>query len=487
MAKPSATRASQAARLALVLTALLLPSLSLVPLGGLYLWEKGYLLWWAIGSAVAIGLVHVAQSWLFAHTPAPAHDTQAVKDELHPSWSPLEAKAWADVKKIAANVDIDKLADGQSIFDLGTRTINVVAQRIHPGKADAVWRFTMPEALAILERVSSRLSTFIQENIPFGDRLTVSQVLQVYRWRAVADVAERAYDIWRIVRLSNPAAAITNEARERLSRAMLQWGREHVSRRLAETYVEEVGRAAIDLYGGRLQLSHERIVQAHGARRDASVTWSDHAIAVTVIAADARQRHDMAEKLREMEARRGAEVTSFVRGVSSDLEALTLASMMIVEWDHETAQGKTANQKAASSETDVVVLVLSAPESVTNEELRLLDTVCGAANTVPPVLIPVEAVAGRAASSKQLAALKGHYPGHVSGIVSSIRNGSGESGLETDHLWSALAGNAHQIRRVQLLRSLEQAKQRRSWKESAVQAATAAGRLAISVVPKWRK
>ena len=47
---------------------------------------------------------------------------------------------------------------------------------------------------------------------------------------------------------------MTHEARERLSKAMLQWGRAHVLRGLAETFVEEVGRAAIDLYGGRLKL-----------------------------------------------------------------------------------------------------------------------------------------------------------------------------------------------------------------------------------------
>jgi predicted GTPase len=40
---------------------------------------------------------------------------------------------------------------------------------------------------------------------------------------------------------------------------MLEWGREHLAKRLAETYVEEVGRAAIDLYGGRLRVSAEQL------------------------------------------------------------------------------------------------------------------------------------------------------------------------------------------------------------------------------------
>ena len=108
--------------------------------------------------------------------------------------------------------------------------------------------------MIITETVSNRLRGYIISSIPFGDRLTVSQFLTVYRWRHVADLAERAYDVWRLIRLANPATAVTHEARERLSKAMLQWGRAHVLRGLAETFVEEVGRAAIDLYGGRLKL-----------------------------------------------------------------------------------------------------------------------------------------------------------------------------------------------------------------------------------------
>ena len=81
------------------------------------------------------------------------------------------------------------------------------------------------------------------------------------RWRelgaegvVIGTVRKTGNGITVQVRLVNPATAITNEARERLSRALFQWGREHVMRRLVEAYVEEVGRAAIDLYGGRLRI-----------------------------------------------------------------------------------------------------------------------------------------------------------------------------------------------------------------------------------------
>ena len=43
---------------------------------------------------------------------------------------------------------------------------------------------------------------------------------------------------------------------------MVQWGRAHLQRQVAEAYIKEVGRAAIDLYGGRLSVGHEEL-KAH--------------------------------------------------------------------------------------------------------------------------------------------------------------------------------------------------------------------------------
>ena len=64
MAKSSS--ATSAARYILIATALLLPTLSLVPLGGLYLWEKGYILWWALAALICVGAVALMQRLLIA-------------------------------------------------------------------------------------------------------------------------------------------------------------------------------------------------------------------------------------------------------------------------------------------------------------------------------------------------------------------------------------------------------------------------------------
>ena len=245
----------------LTLSALLLPTLTLLPLGSLYLWERGWFLNWAIATFALIALVFLAQRITLsrANRRTPVLSEQGTPSgevgaaSLPQSWTPIERLAWADVQALSLRADTGTIADHDAALNLARETIETVARRLHPETHNAVWQFTVPEALAIGERVSRRLSQFVATHVPFGDRMTVSQMLQIYRARSVVDTAGKVYDIWRVIRMANPATAITHEMRERLTKAVMTWGRDQVSRRLLVAYVEEVGRAAIDLYGGRLR------------------------------------------------------------------------------------------------------------------------------------------------------------------------------------------------------------------------------------------
>src|SRR5688572_22677263 len=125
MAKSSS--ATSAARYILIATALLLPTLSLVPLGGLYLWEKGLILWWALAALICVGAVTLLQRLLIAgavrRPPTEAKREAAGEfDEAglaDPTWSPLEAKAWADVKVVASRVDLERMSDLDAVILLG--------------------------------------------------------------------------------------------------------------------------------------------------------------------------------------------------------------------------------------------------------------------------------------------------------------------------------------------------------------------------------
>jgi uncharacterized protein len=247
-------------RTAMVGLAIFLPALSLMPLGSLWLWQNGYLLYWVGGALVVSLSSYFLELWLVRGSHAPAAGPSPQTDaEL--TWTPREAAAWAEVDALAKTTDPTLLVTRAAILDLGMRTVETVARNIHPDDRDPLWRFTVPEVLTLIERVSRDLRPFVANNIPLGDQLTVGQVIKVYRWRGALDVAEKAYDLWRIVRMLNPVTAVANEAREKLSKKLYTGVRDQVAQRLVEGYVREIGRAAIDLYGGRLRVTTDELAE----------------------------------------------------------------------------------------------------------------------------------------------------------------------------------------------------------------------------------
>lgn len=253
------TRASTYLRAAMIIIALALPLLSLILLGSLWLWQNGYVIYWAIAACSITLIAYAVERWVLRDAVTSAPKGVSLEAEANPNWSARETEAWRSVGQIAEDIDPATLTSRDAILALGTRTIDAVARAMHPGEKNPLWRFTVPEALALVERVSGELGPFVRENIPLGDRLTVGQVLAIYRWRSVLGLAETAFDLWRIVRLLNPASAITQEMREQVTRQIYDWGRVELGRRLAGAYVREVGRAAIDLYSGRLKVSPEAL------------------------------------------------------------------------------------------------------------------------------------------------------------------------------------------------------------------------------------
>ena len=262
-------RGNRALRLALATTSLILPAATLVPFGSLWLWEHGYLLHWAAAAMVLVSGI-VGLEWWLLRSPSDI-DAEAALEAPPGSveWSVREAHAWQAVEVYASALTPEQVRGENAIRELALETINVVAHQIHPGEVNPVWNFTVPEALALAERVAARLRPVVLDNMPLGDQLTVKQVLRLYEWRVAVDWAERAYDIWRIVRLINPAAAITHEARERLTKKVYTNLRDEFTVRVAQGYVREVGRAAIDLYGGRLRVTIDQ--RAEEPKADASM------------------------------------------------------------------------------------------------------------------------------------------------------------------------------------------------------------------------
>lgn len=466
-ASPMRTPSQVAGRMILIASALLLPSLSLLPLGGLYLWEKGYLLWWGLGSLVTVGLILLLERRLIWPATPLSAGSDGVTGQTH-LYSPREEDAWRDVLAISARIEPDKLSSQQAVIDLGLETVEAVARRLHPEKDDALWQFTMPEALAITERVSRRLAGYVASHIPFGDRLTLSNFISVYRWRGALGMAERAYDVWRILRLANPVTAATNEARERLSRALMQYGREHVTRQLAAGFVEEVGRAAIDLYGGRLRVAGPSSAAESMAGRPPGTAAGEPVLDVLVIAAtadaaailaaDVAVIDDVSEGRLPRLLPRVPVPGSDPTAVDDDLlEALNAADLVLWQVDGKaggSAPGRAtvaafAERVAARSDViaPVVIPLLTGTGALPDDTL------------MPPVSIPLRPP-----------------------VAVSLADEAREE--RQQRLAAAIAEAEHTAQRVRYLRFLDGSRQGRSWWKSGRQAATATFNLARSAIAR---
>ena len=210
------TRALSYLRAAMVITALALPLVSLVLLGSFWLWQHGYILYWAVAACVVTVSAYAAERWILRDAvkrTRPPEDPQNAPDPL---WNARETGAWEAVVHIIETLEPSKIDSRDAVLALGTRTVDAVAKQMHPGEKDPLWKFTVPEALALIERVSSELGPLVRESIPLGDRLTVGQLLTIYRWRSIIGVAEfRLRPMAHRTPLEPRLCADTGDARER--------------------------------------------------------------------------------------------------------------------------------------------------------------------------------------------------------------------------------------------------------------------------------
>ncbi len=243
-------------RLFFVFLGLLLPTLALIPLGSLWLWQHGYLIYWALATLFCTALAFVFERRTLGPAPKKNRDDQVgnTVEILDPSDDdPSRAEAKAAVDVFAWDANTRTISSWNDLLNTGLETVEIVAKIYHPDRKDPMLRFTVPEALTLVEQVSGRLRPVFEGTIPLGNRLTVAQFAQVYRWRGIYDAADKAWSIWRIARTINPVTAATYEMRERLSGSLFQWVKGTISGRLVRAYIQEVGAAAIDLYSGELR------------------------------------------------------------------------------------------------------------------------------------------------------------------------------------------------------------------------------------------
>ena len=256
----------------LLVLAVALPWLALLVFGGVWLWQTGHVLIWAI-VAGTLGLV----AWPLLRLVRRRANTQArvaLGELAEPSlaWTAGEREAWSEVLAIANKTDPFWFTEIEPLAASARQTIEAVSRRFHPDDPTAWAKFTLPEILLLTERVSRDLRREALSTMPGARDIKLSHVLWVTRqWDRYGPLTQAlwrwGHGAWRVARIPlNPIAAVGQEVSRIFGDKTFDALFYRLRATLTQEFVLTLGRAAVDLYSGRLALSEEDLRDARAQR-----------------------------------------------------------------------------------------------------------------------------------------------------------------------------------------------------------------------------
>lgn len=248
----------------LILVLVLIPPVLLIPAGIAWLWQEGWMLWWLGLGAVLTLAGYLIAVWM--RRGSPPRETNEPDSEASPvtpandDWGPRDLDAWAVVQRLARDTDPSILASQALLLQRARVVIEAVAAEYYPEHKDPVWNFTLPEALLLTERVSQRLRLVLSEHVPAARMFQVGQLMRLWQVRSSGMKYYKGAKLaYRFVRLVNPLSALLAEAREKILDVAMDSTSGYLRQKGARIWVEEVGRSAIELYSGRLQINARQL------------------------------------------------------------------------------------------------------------------------------------------------------------------------------------------------------------------------------------
>lgn len=363
----------------LLVLAVAFPWLSLLALGGIWLWQNGHTWAWAIAAATS-GLLAWALFWLVRRrraareqeAPAPLGEYLGETAEPSPDWGTREREIWPHVVALANSTPPFSLTDIEPVIASARQTAMTVARHFHPEHTETLTEFTLPEVLLLTERVSRRLRGIALQSIPFVRQMKIGRVL--WAWRTIeryGPLAQAGYRLWRLGRVAfDPLTALLREISghtdDKMSTAIFDQARVW----LTQAFVLEVGRAAIDLYSGRLSLSPEELREA--AANDAAPTAPLAPVRIVLGGQINAGKSSLVNALaREVRSAAGP-VPTTSRAAEYLLEIDGRPAVVIVDTPG-IGEDSAAEVLAQAGRADLIVWVASATQPARRPDRRCLD------------------------------------------------------------------------------------------------------------------
>ena len=363
----------------LLVLAAAFPWLSLLALGGVWLWQNGHTWTWAIAAA-ASGLLAWALFWFVRRRRITREQESQERLAEHlgetaepsPDWGAREREIWPHVVALSNMTPPFTFTDIEPVIANARQTAMTVARHYHPEQTEALAAFTLPEVLLLTERVSRRLRTKAISSIPFVRQMKIGRVL--WAWRTIeryGPLAQAGYRFWRFGRVAfDPVTAllreISGQTDDRMTTAVLDKARDW----LTQTFVLEVGRAAIDLYSGRLALSPEELREAAAA--DAAAPELDAPVRLVLAGQINAGKSSLVNALAHEVRCAAGPLPTTSRATEYLLEVDGRPAVAIVDTPG-IAENSAADVLTQASRADLIVWVASATQPARAPDRRCLD------------------------------------------------------------------------------------------------------------------
>lgn len=225
---------------------LALPTLALLPLGIVWLFERGIALEWFVFWALAgcLGLI-VKQYW----TPT-LPSISFSKNELGSPKAEQEART--KVEKIIDELGEEDFSDNEAIQALLIKVFTTVSSSYHPDKEAPELRVTIPELLRAIEITSGNYRRDLLDTIPSLRDIQFNAINKAFGFYDKGEVGIRLLTFLNAVFLqSNPFLAITQVIKDETKKALLGNASSPVKKYIARLAVKHAAEAAILLYSGK--------------------------------------------------------------------------------------------------------------------------------------------------------------------------------------------------------------------------------------------
>jgi hypothetical protein len=241
--------------LPLLMLAVCLPIMVLAGFGVVDLIQQGqWLLFFAIIAGGCL-LAFLPYWWLRRKrvvADAVMDDIAPLHVAANPQWSEHDQQVW---QQMALVID-QQLAEDAAWESLQAHAYVLVADvaaQYHQQSSSQKLAFTAPEFLMMVEEVSRRYRHFLQQHVPFSEKITLTSLKQGYAIKDKMGYAKSAYDVYRLFRIATPTGWLA-EVRGLVVGKLFDDVSAEVQSKLKATLLQEVASVAIDLYSGRFKL-----------------------------------------------------------------------------------------------------------------------------------------------------------------------------------------------------------------------------------------